>query len=85
MGYILCLYLYFLWRLIFFAHGYMIIFKQIYLTHKWDLNRTTILSQSGPESNGNEEVLHTPQISRTGASQSDVVSVISGHSFLEYS
>ena len=29
--------------------------------------------QSGPESNGNEEVLHTPQISKTGASPSDTV------------
>ena len=29
--------------------------------------------QSGPESNGNEEVLYIPQNSRTGASSSDEV------------
>ena len=31
----------------------------------------TTLGQSGPESNGNEEVLPIPQISKTGASQAD--------------
>ena len=31
-----------------------IIFKEIYLTHRWD-------PQSGPGSNSNEGVLHTPQ------------------------
>ena len=34
---------------------------------------TTILDQSGPWSNGNEEVLYTPQNSVTGASLSDAV------------
>ena len=28
--------------------------------------------QSGPESNSNESILHSPQISRTGASTSDL-------------
>ena len=37
------------------------------------LTDTTTLSQSGPGSNGNEDILHTPQIFRTGASPSDVV------------
>ena len=31
------------------------------------------MSQSGPASNGNERVLHTPQMSRTGASLSHAV------------
>ena len=31
------------------------------------------MGQSGPESNSNEEVLHTPQNSRTGASPSDAI------------
>ena len=34
---------------------------------------TTTLSQSGPGSNDNERVLHTPQSSRNGASLSDTV------------
>ena len=34
---------------------------------------TTTPDQSGPGSNGNEEELHTLQISRTGASPSDAV------------
>ena len=33
----------------------------------------TVLNHSGPESNGNEEVLHTPQSSRTGALQPNAV------------
>ena len=32
--------------------------EQFYLTHKFD---PTILGQSGPESNGNEGLLHIPQ------------------------
>ena len=32
---------------------------------------TTTLDQSGPESNGNEGVLYTPQITWTGALPSD--------------
>ena len=35
----------------------------IYLTPKWTLIGTSTLSQSEPESNGNEEVLHIPQVS----------------------
>ena len=37
------------------------------------LTGTTTLSQSGPGSNGNEGVLHSPQSTRTGASAQDVV------------
>ena len=41
----------------------------------WPIDRTlfsdTTLSQSGPESKGNEDVLHIPQSSRTEASSSD--------------
>ena len=61
-----------------FAHSYMvsyscliqIIFKQIYLTDRWD---PTTPSQSGPGSNDNEGLLHTPKIFRTGASLLDAV------------
>ena len=38
------------------------------------LTGTTTLDQSGPESNGNEGVLHIPQRSRSCALPSDVVS-----------
>ena len=44
-------------------------FLQVYVT----LTGTTTPSQSGAESNGNERVLYTLQISKTGASLSDVV------------
>ena len=37
------------------------------------LTDTNTLCQSGPESNGNEGVFHTPYISRTGASSLDAV------------
>ena len=37
------------------------------------LTSTTTLGQSGPQSNGNERVLYTPQISATEASPSDAV------------
>ena len=37
------------------------------------LTGTVTLGQSGPRSIGNEEALHTPQSTRTGASVSDVV------------
>ena len=37
------------------------------------------LGQSGPESNGNEEVLHIPQNSRMGASPSDGLMLYPGH------
>ena len=45
------------------------IFQQIYLTQG-----ITTLDQNEPESNGNEEVLYSSQISRTGTSPSDTVS-----------
>ena len=41
----------------------------------WPIDETVIgaatLGQGGPESNGSEGVIHTPQISKTGASQSN--------------
>ena len=37
------------------------------------LTGTTTPDQSGSGSNGNDRVLHTSQISRTGASQSDAL------------
>ena len=37
------------------------------------LKSTTTMGQSGPGSNGNEGVIHTCQISRTGSSPSDAV------------
>ena len=37
------------------------------------LTSTTTVGHSEPESHGNEGVLHTPQISRTGVSSSDAV------------
>ena len=49
-------------------------FKISILSIDKTLTGTTILGQSGPGSNGNERLLHTPQISRTGASSSDNVS-----------
>ena len=48
------------------------IFKEIDLTHMI-LTDTTTLGQGGPGSNGNEGVLHSPQISRTEVSPSDAV------------
>ena len=35
--------------------------EQFYLTHRWDPTGTTTPNQSGPGSDGNEEVLHIPQ------------------------
>ena len=49
-----------------------IIFKQIRLVHGI-LKDTTTPGQSEPESNGNEGVLYTLQVSRTGASPLDAV------------
>ena len=44
---------------------------------KWAIDGTiegiTTSGQSEPGSNGNEEVLHIPQSSRTGTSLSDIV------------
>ena len=37
------------------------------------LTGTTIPGQSGPESNGNEDVLNTPQIYRKGTSLANAV------------
>ena len=37
------------------------------------LTNTTTLNQSGPGINGNEGVLYTPQISKTGVSPSNAV------------
>ena len=39
----------------------------------WPITNTTIPGQTGPESNDNEKVRHTPQSSRTGVSPSDPV------------
>ena len=48
--------------------------NKIYLTPRWNLNRYyTTEGQGGSGSNYNEIVLHTPQISRTGALPSDTV------------
>ena len=50
----------------------------------WPMNRTlsgiTTPGQSGPGSNGNEEVLHIRQISEPGASPLDGLMLYSGHS-----
>ena len=46
-----------------------IIYTQIYGT----LMHTVTLGESEPESNGNEEILHTPQISRTRVSSLNAV------------
>ena len=50
-------------------------------TIKETITRTTNSSQSGPESNGNEGVLHTPSISRTGASPSSKLFSLPEHLF----
>ena len=52
-----------------------LIFKYVHLTYSWvgSLSGTTIQGQIGPGNNGNEEVLHTPQIYRIGALPSDTV------------
>ena len=42
----------------------MVLFKQIYLTRRGAITDYATLGQSRPGSNGNEWVLHTPQISR---------------------
>ena len=50
-----------------------IIFIQIYLTYSWGSNRYYHSSQSGPQTNGNEDVLHTPETSITGALPSNTI------------
>ena len=54
-----------------YSYPIQIICEQIYLTHRWTLTGTTTLDQSGPGNNENEGVIHTLQISRTGATLSD--------------
>ena len=44
-----------------------------------NLTGTTTLSRSVRRSNGNEEILHTPQSSRTGASPLDAVIIARTH------
>ena len=57
-----------------YSYQIQIIFKPIYLTPKdGTLTGTIILDQNESGSNGYKEVFHTPQISRTGVSPSDVV------------
>ena len=46
-------------------------------------NQVLPLSQSGPESDGNELVLRIPQISKAGASSSDGLMSYPGHSLGE--
>ena len=55
----------------FFAQSYwiQIIFKLIYLMKGWDIAPNPV--QIEPGNNSNKEVLHTPQISRSGVSPSD--------------
>ena len=48
-----------------------IIFQHIYLTHRWNSYHHS--HQGGSGSNGNDEVLHSPQSSRTGNSPLDSV------------
>ena len=49
----------------------------------WPIDRTlsgyTTLVESGPRCNGNEGILHIPQSSNTGASQSDCLVSYPGH------
>ena len=47
--------------------------EQYFLLRDGNLTGTTILGQSGPESNGNEGVLHIPQSSSTEVSSSVTV------------
>ena len=60
-------------------------FKAIQFDSIWPIDRTlsdaTTLGQSGPGSNGNEEVLHIPQSSSiTRTSPSDCIVSYPGHS-----
>ena len=45
--------------------------KKFYLTYRWTLISTATPGQSGPRGNGNEDVLHISQSSKTGESLSD--------------
>ena len=82
---------------LFFAHSYMVsIFAALYsqfnishlfgrtlfyLTHIMTLSCDTTPSQSGPESNGNEEVIHIHQMPKAGASPLNCLMSYPGHSF----
>ena len=59
------------WQLYGIRYAYLIIiiFKYIYLAQ----TNITTSGWNGPGSNGNEEILYTPQILRTEASLSDAV------------
>ena len=71
-----CIFLFSYILRIFFVYS-PIEYEQFLNKSKWPmdgiLTGTTTLDYSGPGSNGNEEVFHTPQISRTRASQPDAV------------
>ena len=54
-------------------YAILMIFKQIYLTHRWDPNKYYHCLPSRTGSNGHEGVLQTSQSSKTGASASNVV------------
>ena len=56
-----------------YSNQIQIIFKQIYLIHRKDPNRSNCTSQSGPGSNDNERVLRIRQITRTEASPLNTV------------
>ena len=56
-----------------YFHWMKIIFKQIFWPIDRTLAGTTTLSQSEHRINTNRRVLHTPQVSKTGASSSDAV------------
>ena len=59
---------------VFIKHLYLhfLLNKSIWLRNGI-LTSITTIGQSGPGSNGNKQVLYTPQISRTGASPEDAV------------
>ena len=61
-----------------FAHSYTVSYIPIQYSSffikpiGWTLTGTTTLGQNGPGWNGNNEMFHTPQTSRSRASPSDV-------------
>ena len=61
----------------------MLVYSLFYLTpSSCTLLGATTPGQSGPVSNGNEGVLHIPQISRAGASPSDSLVSYPGYKIL---
>ena len=77
--FIVCTYLWFLCFLKVFctrSNRIWLIFKQIYVTHRWNPNNTTTANQSGSVSNGNKDVLHTSQIFKIGAHSQMQFSVV---------